>query len=106
MLVGAIILIPLLFYAGLIAVTFEAVKVIRRTDFQSLENVRLQSVVKKKQPKVKQSKVRPYTRTWEEDFFAQSMQRRAEERRREDERRRRRQQRTSSESFWGGGRGY
>lgn len=106
MLVGAIILIPLLFYAGLIAITIEAVKVIRRTDFQSLENVRLQSVVKKKQPKVKQSKVRPYTRTWEEDYFAQSMERRKEERRREEERRRRRMQHTRAESYWGGGRGY
>ncbi|MHA1134861.1 MAG: hypothetical protein ACTSSE_00075 [Candidatus Thorarchaeota archaeon] len=106
MLVGAIILIPLLFYAGLIAVTVEAVKVIRRTDFQSLDMVRIESVVKNKQPKVKQSKVRPYTRTWEEDFFAQSMERRREERKRQEERRKRQSKHTQSESFWGGGRGY
>lgn len=106
MAVGALVFIPLLFYAGLIAVTFEAVKVIRRTDFQSLDSVRIQSVVEKKQPKAKQSTLRPYTRTWEEDFFAQSLERRREERKREEERRRRRGERTRAESFWGGGRGY
>ncbi|MGY5858112.1 MAG: FYVE zinc finger domain-containing protein, partial [Candidatus Thorarchaeota archaeon] len=103
--IGAIIFIPLLFYAGLIAVTIEALKVISRTDFQSLDNVRIQSVIEKKQPKVKQSTLRPYTRTWEEDVFAKSRQRRAEERKREEEQRRRRGQRTSAESFWGGGTG-
>jgi len=105
LLVGAIILIPLLFYAGLIVVTLEAVKVIRKTDFQSLDNVRIQSVIEKKQPKVKQSTMRPYTRTWEEDFFAKSIRERELERRREEEQRQR-QQRTHSDSFWGGGRGY
>lgn len=106
MLLGAIILIPILFYAGLIAVTLEAIKVIRKTDFQSLNEVRIESVIKKKQPKVKQSTMRPYTRTWEEDYFAKSMRERQIERQREEELRRRRQQRTHSESFWGGGRGY
>ncbi|MHA1386802.1 MAG: hypothetical protein ACTSUZ_01195 [Candidatus Thorarchaeota archaeon] len=62
--------------------------------------------MKNKQPKVKQSKVRPYTRTWEEDFFAQSMERRREERKRQEERRKRQSKHTQSESFWGGGRGY
>ena len=104
MLIGAIILIPLLFYAGLIAVTLEAVKVIRKTDFQSLDSVRIQSVIEKKQPKVKQSKMRPYTRTWEEDYFAKSRRQREIERRQEEDRRRR--QRRQSDSFWGGGRGY
>ena len=104
--IGAIIFIPFLFYAGLIAVTFEAVKVIRRTDFQSLDSVRIQSIVEKKQPKVKQSTLRPYTRTWEEDFFAKSIQQRKAEQRGEEERRRRRGERNQGQSFWGGGRGY
>jgi len=107
LLIGAIVLIPLLFYAGLIVVTFEAVKVIRKTDFQSLDNVRIQSVIEKKQPRVKQSTMRPYTRTWEEDFFAKSIRQREFERKQEEERiRRQRQQKTHSESFWGGGRDY
>jgi len=103
LLIGAIIIIPVLFYAGLIAVTIEAVKVISRTDFQSIDSVRIQSIIKKKTPKVKQSTLRPVTRSWEDDFFAQSREKRVRER--EEERRKRLSKKHRAQSFWGGGAG-
>ncbi len=107
LLIGAIIIIPLLFYAGLIAVTYEAVKVIRKTDFQSLDTVRIQSIIQKKKPKIKESRLRPATRSWEEDhalrpLYAQRVQDYEERHRRLREEELRRQQRKRSErSYWG-----
>jgi hypothetical protein len=103
LLVGAIIIIPLLFYAGLVVVTIEAIKVISRTDFQSIDSVRIQSVIKKKTPKVKESTLRPVTRSWEQDFKSRS---RAVQRKREIERRERMSRRDRDQSFFGGGARY
>ncbi|MGY5878679.1 MAG: FYVE zinc finger domain-containing protein [Candidatus Thorarchaeota archaeon] len=102
MLAAAIVIVPLLFYAGLIAVTVEAVKVIRKTDFQSIDSVRIQSLIEKKQPKVKESSLRPATRTWEDDTFRRSVENRRLERMSEEEHRRRRGEKTHSDSLWGG----
>ena len=102
MLAAAIVIVPLLFYAGLIAVTVEAVKVIRKTDFQSIDSVRIQSLIEKKQPKVKESSLRPVTRTWEDDTFRRSVENRRLERMSEEEHRRRRGEKVHSDSLWGG----
>ena len=106
MLAAAVVIIPLLFYAGLIAVTIEAVKVIRKTDFQSIDSVRIQSIIEKKQPKVKESPMRPATRTWEDDSLRRSAENRRAERLREEERRKRIRERGHAESFFDGGRRY
>jgi len=99
LLIGAIVIIPLLFYAGLVVVTLEAIKVISRTDFQSIDSVRIQSVIKKKTPKVKESTLRPVTRSWEQDFKSRSL---AVQRKREIERRERLSSRNQDQSFVGG----
>jgi hypothetical protein len=91
LLIGAIIIIPVLFYAGLIAVTLEAIKVIRQTDFQSIDTVRIQSIVEKKKPKQKQSKLRQTTRSWENDYEKSPSE--ARRRQMEDHRRRREEER-------------
>ncbi len=106
LLVGAIIIIPFLFYAGLIAVTFEAIKVIRKTDFQSIDTVRIQSIVEKKKQKQKQSKMRPVTRSWESDYEripSEARRRQMEEHRRSEEERRKRiyEDRRPAQTFWG-----
>jgi hypothetical protein len=106
LLIGAIVIIPFLFYAGLIAVTFEAIKVIRKTDFQSIDTVRIQSIVEKKKPKQKQSKFRPGARSWESDYERIPREvrwRQMEEHRRHEEERRRRmyEDRRPAQSFWG-----
>jgi hypothetical protein len=107
LLVGAIIIIPFLFYAGLVAVTFEAIKVIRKTDFQSIDTVRIQSIVEqKKDVKQKESKLRPATRTWQNDYYpipSEKRRRILEEHMRRDEERRRKMQRNSrsERSYWG-----
>jgi hypothetical protein len=107
LLIGAIIIIPFLFYAGLIAVTFEAIKVIRKTDFQSIDTIRIQSIIEhKREVKQKESKLRPVSRTWQNDYERiPSSERRKimeEHRRREEERRRRmRADRRPAQSFWG-----
>ncbi|MFW9844575.1 MAG: hypothetical protein ACFFEV_08360 [Candidatus Thorarchaeota archaeon] len=106
MLAAAVVIIPLLFYAGLIAVTIEAVRVIRKTDFQSIDSVRIQSIIEKKQPKIKESPLRPATRTWEDDSLRRAAENRRAQRLREEERRRHIRERSHSESFWDGGRRY
>ena len=105
LLIGAIVIIPFLFYAGLIAVTFEAIKVIRKTDFQSIDSVRIQSIVEKKKPKQKQSKFRPSSRSWENDYErmpSDARRRQMEEHRRREEERRKRiyEDRRPAQSFW------
>ena len=94
LLAGAIVIIPFLFYAGLIAVTIEAIKVIRKTDFQSIDVVRIQSIVEKKMPKQKESKLRPATRSWEASAMDVAWTRRDEERRRRSE------GKQPAQSFW------
>jgi hypothetical protein len=105
LLIGAIIIIPILFYAGLIAVTYEAIKVIRKTDFQSIDTIRIQSIIEKKKPKQKQSKLRPVTRSWESSYTTlrdDELRRRMEEHRHREEERQRRiyESKRSDESLW------
>lgn len=106
LLIGAIIIIPFLFYAGLIAVTAEAVKVIRKTDFQSIDTIRIQSVIEQKKPKQKESLLRPSTRLWEDDYRrlqVEDRRKRIEEyrRREEEQRSRMHEDRRPAQSFWG-----
>jgi len=95
LLAGAIVLIPLLFYAGLVGVIVEAVKILQRTDFVSLDTLRVDQIVKKKRPKVKESRLRLTTRSWEDEIRIRKLR---EERRRMKERQRRERR---AESFWG-----
>ena len=103
MILGAIIIIPILFYAGLIAVTVEAAKIISGTDFQSVDNARVKSIHDHRHPKVTESKLRPSVRVWEDEYRRASSEHRRliagyEAEKRERERRRREQQ--QSASFW------
>ena len=103
MLLGAIIIIPILFYAGLIAVTIEAAKIISGTDFVSVDNARVKSIHANRKPKVVESRLRPSVRVWDDEFRKasidqQRIKQRYEEERRERERRRQEQRRT--DSFW------
>ncbi|MBY8997565.1 MAG: hypothetical protein KGD60_07525 [Candidatus Thorarchaeota archaeon] len=103
MILGAIIIIPILFYAGLIAVTVEAAKIISGTDFESVDNARVKSIHAHRKPKVKESKLRPSVRVWDDEFRQASLEhqriklRHDEERRQREERRRKQQQ---AASFW------
>ncbi|MFW9837067.1 MAG: hypothetical protein ACFFE7_06075 [Candidatus Thorarchaeota archaeon] len=103
MLLGAIIIIPILFYVGLIAVTVEAAKIISGTDFQSVNNARVKAIHSHRKPKVTESRLRPSVRVWDDEFRQASIQherirRRLEMERRERERRRQAQQKAAS--FW------
>jgi hypothetical protein len=103
MILGAIIIIPILFYAGLIAVTVEAAKIISGTDFVSVDNARVKSIHAHRKPKVVESRLRPSVRVWDDEFRQasidhQRIKQRHEEEIRERERRRQEQQRTAS--FW------
>jgi hypothetical protein len=105
MLLGAIIIIPILFYAGLVAVTVEAAKIISRTDFVSVDNARVKGFVTRRKTKVKESKLRPTVRSWEDDSRATRVKRERELRRREQFRRnhdktQRELKRKYSESHW------
>lgn len=66
MLIGAIVIIPILFYAGLVGVTIEAIRIIRRTDFISLELAREKGLVEGRPVEAKDSVVREEARPWEE----------------------------------------
>ena len=105
MLLGAIIIIPILFYAGLVAVTVEAAKIISRTDFVSIDNARVKSLATRRKPKVKESKLRPTVRSWEDESRATQKKRERELRRREQFRRdygetQRELKRQRAESHW------
>ena len=67
LLVGSIIIIPLIFYIGLIGITIEAVKIIRRTDFLSIDKARKKGIERGRPVKKKESKLReaPFTREHE-----------------------------------------
>jgi hypothetical protein len=103
MLLGAIVIVPILFYAGLIAVTVEAAKIISGTDFESVDNARVKSIHAHRKPKAKESKLRPSVRVWDDEFRRASIEHqrikaRHLEERRQRERRRQRQRETAS--FW------
>lgn len=73
LLAGAIVLIPLLFYIGLVGVVVESVKIISRTDFQSINEARIGSIAEEKETKVKESTFRPQARVWQDQSEAQQM---------------------------------
>ena len=103
MLLGAIIIVPILFYAGLIAVTVEAAKIISGTDFVSVDNARVKSIHAHRKPKVKESRLRPSVRVWDDEFRRASLDHQRIKQRHEEERRQRevrRQQQQKSASFW------
>lgn len=105
MLLGAIIIIPILFYAGLVAVTVEAAKIISRTDFVSVDNARVKSLSTRRKTKVKESKLRPAIRSWEDESRASQKKRervlrRREQFRRDYEKTQRELKRKQTETFW------
>ena len=65
MLLAAIVIVPLLFYAGLIGVAIEAVRIIRRTDFLTLERARQEGIVLRKPARKVESPLREESRPWE-----------------------------------------
>ena len=95
LLAGAIVLIPVLFYVGLVGVVVEAVKIISKTDFQSLNEARIDSVVEKKETKVKESTLRPAARPWQAQARINAYEQ-EQMRKREIER-----QRSEARRFWG-----
>jgi hypothetical protein len=108
MLLGAIIIIPILFYAGLVAVTIEAAKIISRTDFISVDSARVKSLVMDRRTKTTESKLRPGVRSWDDSYRSENLKREWERRRREQfrrdyERTQRERAKTRAESFWGRG---
>ena len=99
LLAGAIVLIPLLFYVGLVGVIVEAVKIISKTDFQSLNDSRIGSIIKKEEVKLKESRLRPAARPWQDQARAEEQMRIAQQ----EEWHRRQMQRSRDEArrFWG-----
>jgi hypothetical protein len=91
MLLGAIVIIPILFYAGLIGVTIEAIRIISKTDFISVEEARERGILRKKEVKVKPSPIRDEVRPWVSETKVWDHER---------ERRRREQRRHATESYW------
>lgn len=65
LLLGAIVIVPILFYAGLVGVAVEAVRIIRRTDFVSLDQARERAVIKREPVKKKESELRAPSRSWQ-----------------------------------------
>ncbi len=63
LLLGSIIIIPLIFYIGLISITIEAVKIIRHTDFLSIDKARKKGIERGRPTKKKESKLREEIRT-------------------------------------------
>jgi hypothetical protein len=103
MLLGAIIIVPILFYAGLIAVTVEAAKIISGTDFESVDNARVKSIHAHRKPKAKESKLRPSVRVWDDEFRRASIEHQRIKAKHMEERRlreRRRQRQRESATFW------
>ena len=68
LLIAGIVIIPLLFYIGLVGVAIEAVKIIRRTDFVSLQDAREKGIQIGKPVKKKESKLRHTTRSWDDTY--------------------------------------
>jgi DNA-directed RNA polymerase subunit RPC12/RpoP len=65
LLVGALVIIPALFYAGLFGVMVEATRILSGTDFVSLEDSREQGLQKGRPVKRKESTLRGPSRPWE-----------------------------------------
>ncbi|MHA1742391.1 MAG: hypothetical protein ACTSVD_09920 [Candidatus Thorarchaeota archaeon] len=65
MLLAGIVIVPILFYAGLISVTIQAIRIIRRTDFVSLAEARERGIKIKKPVPVRETPMRGGTRSWE-----------------------------------------
>jgi len=66
LLVAGIVIIPILFYVGLVGVAIEAVKIIRQTDFLSLQEAREKGIKLDKPVDRKESVLRDTTRTWDD----------------------------------------
>ncbi len=66
LLVAGIVIIPILFYAGLVGVTIEAVRIIRRTDFVSVEEGRDIGIRRHEKPEQKESPMRGVSREWQQ----------------------------------------
>lgn len=65
MLLAGIVIIPLLFYAGLISVTIQAVRIIRHTDFVSLAEARERGIAIRKPVRAPATPMRTGHRSWE-----------------------------------------
>jgi hypothetical protein len=69
LLVGALVIIPALFYLGLIGVMVEATRILRGTDFVSLEKAREKGLMKGKPMKQRESTLRAPTRSWQNPIY-------------------------------------
>jgi len=67
LLLGSIVIIPLIFYIGLIGITIEAVKIIRRTDFLSIDKARKKGIERGRPVKEEESKLREESLRWEHE---------------------------------------
>ncbi len=83
LLVAGIVIIPLLFYVGLVGVAIEAVRIIRRTDFISLQEAREKGIKLAKPVEKKESVLRETTRSWEGPSLAGASRKSAFESRRD-----------------------
>ncbi len=64
MLAAGIVIIPLLFYAGLISITIQAIRIIRHTDFVSLAEARDLSIRRRKEVRTTAPPMREATQSW------------------------------------------
>ena len=65
MLLAGIVIIPLLFYIGLVGVAIEAVKILRHTDFVTLDEAREKGITIRKPVVMRESTLRETTRGWQ-----------------------------------------
>ena len=79
LLIGALVIIPVLFYAGLIGVMVEASRILSGTDFVSLEKSREQGLKQGRPVKRRESTLRTSTRPWQNPISVKSADRRYEE---------------------------
>ena len=70
LLVGALVIIPALFYAGLFGVMVEATRILSGTDFVSLEKSREQGLKRGKPVKTKESALREPSRPWQNPKYS------------------------------------
>ncbi|MHA2003631.1 MAG: hypothetical protein ACW960_05930 [Candidatus Thorarchaeota archaeon] len=94
MLLGAVVIVPILFYAGLIGVTIEAIRIIRKTDFVSLEQAREKGLLEGRKVEVEKTPVRNESRPWMDD------QRVRETERQYERVRARERKEVPADSFW------
>jgi hypothetical protein len=91
MLLGAIVIVPVLFYAGLIGVTIEAIRIIRKTDFVSLEHAREKGLLEGRKVEVEKTPIRNESRPWMDERRVSEHERARVQRLRRD---------TAVDSFW------